>query len=247
MDIKAMQKRLREACNAHMPYCFSNGECPLFRKCVLCAEAKCGNNYEATLKAYNIMFKEDKKMGEPKIIIMQDKDDRTKVVARRFDTGETAFAKCSPDDTFDFVIGAKLAMERLCKPKPRFKVGDRVVANSKAKGHYTITVPGWRGTVVHAWDDRIDVKGPGRFGIGTFVVASEHFDLDTSPAYYTGEVVCVKNGGFDHWTPGKVYTILNGIIKDDDGDDRRIKYKTVEHLNNSMRGHGIEFIEFKGK
>ena len=49
-------------------------------------------------------------------------------------------AKCSPDDTFDFAVGAKLAFSRLMgepedKPKPNqeFKVGEyvRVIGNSR--------------------------------------------------------------------------------------------------------------------
>ena len=49
-------------------------------------------------------------------------------------------AKCSPDDTFDFAVGAKLAFSRLMgepedKPKPEqeFKVGEfvRVIGNSR--------------------------------------------------------------------------------------------------------------------
>lgn len=54
-------------------------------------------------------------------------------IARLYDGKKlvkTAEAKCSPDDTFDFMIGAKLAMERLEeKPKkrePKFKVGQYV-------------------------------------------------------------------------------------------------------------------------
>lgn len=49
-------------------------------------------------------------------------------------------AKCSPDDTFDFAIGAKLAFSRLMgepedkpNPKQEFKVGEyvRVIGNSR--------------------------------------------------------------------------------------------------------------------
>lgn len=53
------------------------------------------------------------------------------VIAVDKSTGETAVAKCSPQDTFDFKVGAKLAFERLMyTPKivkqDRYKVGDKV-------------------------------------------------------------------------------------------------------------------------
>lgn len=61
-----------------------------------------------------------------------------KVVAKR--GKKVGVAKCSPDDTFDFAVGAKLAFSRLMgepedKPKPNqeFKVGEyvRVIGNSR--------------------------------------------------------------------------------------------------------------------
>ena len=41
---------------------------------------------------------------------------------------KTAVARCSPDDTFDFATGAKLALDRLFYElsRPKYKVGDRV-------------------------------------------------------------------------------------------------------------------------
>ena len=56
-------------------------------------------------------------------------------------------AKCSPDDTFDFAVGAKLAFSRLMgepedKPKPEqeFKVGEfvRVIGNSRLTHYFPI-------------------------------------------------------------------------------------------------------------
>lgn len=39
-------------------------------------------------------------------------------VAHDKSTGKKAVAKCSPDDTYDFYTGAKLAFERLTQPQP---------------------------------------------------------------------------------------------------------------------------------
>lgn len=48
-----------------------------------------------------------------RIVIYTDKKDPSKVVAKDISTGKTGVAKCSPEDTFDFYTGAKLAMKRL--------------------------------------------------------------------------------------------------------------------------------------
>lgn len=51
-----------------------------------------------------------------KIIIYRN---GAEVVAKNAATGKTGIAKCSPDDEFDFNIGAKLAFERLTNPEPK--------------------------------------------------------------------------------------------------------------------------------
>lgn len=48
-----------------------------------------------------------------RIVIYTDKKDPSKVIAKDVSTGKAGVAKCSPEDTFDFYTGAKLAMERL--------------------------------------------------------------------------------------------------------------------------------------
>lgn len=52
------------------------------------------------------------------------------------DKVKRGIAKCSPEDTFNFEIGAKLALERLFEPEPKFKVGDKVTVLYNIKyGH----------------------------------------------------------------------------------------------------------------
>lgn len=74
-----------------------------------------------------------------KIVITTDGKTTT---ARLFDGKELvrkAEAKCSPDDKFDFMVGAELAMERLMDKKPvnPFKVGDFVkIKSNDSKYHY---------------------------------------------------------------------------------------------------------------
>lgn len=46
--------------------------------------------------------------------------------------GVSASARCHPEDTFDFAVGAKLALERLCESlTPKFKKGDKVLYNEQ--------------------------------------------------------------------------------------------------------------------
>lgn len=90
---------------------------------------------------------------EPKIVITTD---GTKITtATLYEDGKkvkTATAKCCLEDTFDFMVGAKLACERLSPKKEvtKYKVGDRIFAEDNV-GEY----PGgaW-GTVVNVLDKR---------------------------------------------------------------------------------------------
>lgn len=44
--------------------------------------------------------------------------------------GVSASARCHPEDAFNFAVGAKLALERLCESlTPKFKKGDKVLYN----------------------------------------------------------------------------------------------------------------------
>lgn len=55
-----------------------------------------------------------------------------------------------------------------------------------------------------------------------------------TPALYNGRVVCVVNGGARYWTEGKIYEIKDGVIHDDDGDERE-PVCSVQELNDMMR------------
>lgn len=63
-----------------------------------------------------------------KIIITTDGRITTAKLYRHGEPTRNAVAACSPDDTFDFAIGAKLALERLTDAvnNPQIQVGDRV-------------------------------------------------------------------------------------------------------------------------
>lgn len=80
----------------------------------------------------------EKKPNECIVIYRKDSD----VIALDKCTGKKAVAKCSPDDEFDFNIGAKLAFERLEaleKQDKEIKVGDLVKVVDRGKTYTTYT------------------------------------------------------------------------------------------------------------
>jgi hypothetical protein len=69
-------------------------------------------------------------------------------------------------------------------------------------------------------------------------------NVPEKPKYYTGKVVCVK-AHFPHmWTPGKVYTIIDGETKDNCGDIRE-KITSPAQMS-AVTDPRNEFIEYKG-
>ena len=61
-------------------------------------------------KKYHVNSKYFKLVKHKPIVIYQNGN---KVIAENKSTGEKGIAKCSPEDTFDFNIGAKIAFDRL--------------------------------------------------------------------------------------------------------------------------------------
>lgn len=87
-------------------------------------------------------------------------------LARLYEDGEvkkSAKAECSPDDTFDFSLGAKLAFERLTKTNdPKYIKGAKymVIGNSYPLHYFPI------GTIVTATDTSATNAGSGWFRSG---------------------------------------------------------------------------------
>ena len=67
----------------------------------------------------------------PKVVITTDGKTTTAKMYEGKKVLKTAKSQCSPKDTFDFSVGAKLALERLTKKEPKFKIGQfvRVIEN----------------------------------------------------------------------------------------------------------------------
>lgn len=196
------------------------------------------------------MFEPTKIKEECIVIYRKDRE----VIALDKSTGKTAVAKCHPTDKFDFAVGAKLALDRLTgttseetTSAPKFKVGDRVTGNAKASEYYCLTREGWKGYVTQEPDDsghmmvscdKTDIDGG-------YLVRIDCFELDDSPEYFNGKVVCVKSKD-NFLTKGKIYEFHDGISADD--DDAPFPYvggrvESVEELNRCFRSDFIEVVE----
>lgn len=104
----------------------------------------------------------------------------TTVIAIDRRTNKRGIARCCPEDTFDYITGVTLALNRL----------------------------------------------------------REKLEL------YNGKIVCIKSG--NSFTKGRIYEVINGILKDDDGDNRPWDktVHTIEEINEIFGRFGsTEFIE----
>lgn len=152
----------------------------------------------------------------------------------------TATARCAPEDTFDFNVGAKLAMDRLMtKVKPvtfcGFKVGDRVHLG-KFNGTIVCIAVSEHGSTFNDLGVEFDdvPNHPGIHNCGGIDLADgatsntgrckwcfakelEHGEY--VPKYYNGKVVCVDRHVVDHksYTIGKIYEFVDGVLTDDTG------------------------------
>lgn len=127
----------------------------------------------------------------PKIVIMVDKANPMRVIAKDLDSGKAGEAKCGPDDTFDFLTGAEIAFDRLCKrmkrddafDKPcKFKVGDIIVGNEKAN-RYGVTRNGWVGKVVQVFKEPCEGVGCDEGKPITFKAARVNVEPEMATAF----------------------------------------------------------------
>lgn len=165
-----------------------------------------------------------------KIVIMHDNKTTTATLYRG-DEKVVATAKCAPEDEFDFMVSAKLAMERLAEKTNEvvvngFKVGDRV----NYQGHNGTVIcindlncigvefDSYKPYPCHDCGGNKLLSGKtGTWGKCTWLGACygglQHGEV---PEYYNGKVVCIK-AGTDSWTVGKVYEVKDGCAISDMG------------------------------
>lgn len=177
----------------------------------------------------------------------------SETIALEKNTGRKAVAKCSADDTYNFEIGAKLALERL------FPETVREVSRYAEVGEYIkITNPiGAIGEYKKGDILRVKKAFPPTKDTIQYVKCYEHnhviirYDeyvvlenyqpeeksLKKQEQYYTGKVVCVR--GNTGYTVGRIYEIKDGKLKDDDGYIRPQSW----HIKKLEDYTAVDFIE----
>lgn len=193
--------------------------------------------------------------SEKKIVITTDGVKIT--TANLYEDGKkvkTATAKCCTEDTFDFMVGAKLAVERLSPkkeviPTDGFKVGDRVIIGQSNIGD------DWRGDVGeivdidHSYWCPYAVKTPnyrnGNERLWCKVTGYAPVE-PPKPKYYNGKVVCIDNGGnLAKYTIGKIYEFIDGHMIDNFGKKTPMytKIESFDHFVNWTASKFIPLVE----
>lgn len=176
-------------------------------------------------KGYNIIEFED--LLKNKCIVIYQKENEVIALDKR--TGKKAVAKCNPRDTFDFDIGAKLALERLTK-KVTFRAlcieSDDNIGNSyftKGKVYefvngVTTWDPGFNSCKYLSYEDFTERN---RTWESKFVelkdgdnpeeILKRHSLLNTK--------ICITEvtDPNEYFTVGRIYEIRDGFIVADDG------------------------------
>ena len=196
-----------------------------------------------------------------KILITSD---GTTTLARLYDGDKVikkAEAKCAPDDTFDFAVGAELAFQRLMKPvKPSKYEGMSDDELSTAICRFR-RCDNWGSTGKNCPSRPYCHDGKGSYAyilehrseaIAYLLAEDEAKAKQDKPAepeqpkpqYWSGKVVCIKGGRYH--TLGAVYEIKDGIVNHDTGDGYNVgaPVQSVKQLNDASVP---QFAEFKGE
>lgn len=165
-----------------------------------------------------------------------------KVIAKNKLTGNTAEAKCHPEDEFDFMTGAKLAFDRLIE-KPKLKFGDKVILNKKTYGWHTNEK--MTGMVIGIENSNIKVK-PDNDPFTYFLLHQSHLDLFTTPQYYNGKAICINNAGMRFFKVGKIYEFIDGRCVNETNEYFPIistPFVSIDELNERCASKFVELVE----
>lgn len=95
-------------------------------------------------------------------------------------------------------------------------------------------------------DDEFD------FEKGTGIAISRLLDWDFVPDedtldeehFYNGKVVCVKNENLEsYFTVGKIYDVVDGLLKADVKDRQLDNIRSIDYLNSVFSGNRLKFLE----
>lgn len=189
-------------------------------------------------------------------------------------------AKCSPEDVFDFEVGAKLAVERLFEDKERIVVGDsklkvefnrhgvEVIAevlemdealrekeSLASGGEYEVFSVAYTEIRKH-WlfvrgNEKARDHDKAYFRFDSITEAKEYIENISElirkinrERKWNAKVVCVESyNPYLFFTKGKIYSVVNGKIKDDRGKYIG-DYKSVDEANKALKaGKFIEIFE----
>jgi hypothetical protein len=181
-----------------------------------------------------------------KIVITHDAKTTTATLYREDGSKEVATAKCCPEDTFDFNVGAKLAMERLMKKVE--PVEEWRVVNRKPKigdfirlkyATYSFDKDGDIHTVHRVHEHYLEIhqndySSPDAHRddrAWTWTYTNDNYEVvervtttepkkPEPPKYFTGKAICIRED-ICWWTKGKIYEFVDGRTTDDEGDFRR--------------------------
>ena len=173
-------------------------------------------------------------------------------IALEKNTGRKAVAKCSAEDTYNFEIGAKLALTRLFPETVRevkryaevgefIKITNPIGAIGKYKKGDILRVkeafPPTKDTIqcVKCYGANIVIR------YDEYVVLENYKPEEKPQEYYNGKVVCVE--AFEGYTTkGKIYEVVDGTITYENGMKSQ-KHKTIEDINKHMISQFIELVE----
>ena len=90
--------------------------------------------------------------------------------------------------------------------------------------------------------DKFDFDIGAALAFARLVGAEVKFAEEEKPKLLNGKFVCVKAGFPLWWTKGKIYEVKDGIIRDDEGDDRG-PYKDLDDLHRNIASNFIPLVE----
>ena len=171
----------------------------------------------------------------------------SEVIALDKTDGKKAVAKCSPDDEFDFKVGARLAFDRLMGNwkfrvvKRHAKVGEyiKIVNEDLSLGQYE------NGDILKVTDTNDgDVHCRDKFNIqinhNEYVVLENYQPPKEEPKLMNGKFVCVESDFGLAYTVGKIYEFKDGKTVINNGYSNG-SYVDLEAFN--IRNDGIKLIE----
>lgn len=183
-------------------------------------------------------FREDDLEPVNETIVIYRKDNEVIALDKR--TGKKAIAKCSPEDTFDFNIGSKLAFERLMNGNKE-----------------SITVEDMRKRLELYCSNRscIDckLKFPAcRYGLGVHFITKDkagnytmndseikdafNIIFGTAPKLYNGKIIFTK--GDSIFKTGHIYNIKDGRINTEYGQaPEKEPFKDIEDVKDYFTGN----------